>query len=171
MILRKIVIIILVVILGSVAIFGIIKLKKEKEFNHKLEEFISFQAYILPEYENNAEEIGEKIKDIKGIKSVEFISKDEAFNRMQEELGEEASEGLDSTIFPCSFVIHCEIKELKRTYFEEIENKIENIEGIENISSNYETVITIYNNQGKEALKNFINNIENIDKFLEEYID
>ncbi len=79
---------------------------------------------------------GEELKQIKGVRSVKFVSKEEAYNQMKKGLGEREGvmEGLDSSIFPASYMV--ELTNISK--FDDVEKEIKKLDNFKKITSNYE---------------------------------
>ena len=117
-------------------------------FNHFIEQVESeqgIQAFI----ENDATdkevtEIGNQIKDLQGVNTVEFVSKEEALQQMKDRLGEKSYllDGYEeNNIFPASYLVTLTYL----TKSQEVQDQILTFENIKKITSKDETVTTLIN--------------------------
>ncbi len=129
-------------------IFGVFFIIGEN-INHimsTVEEAQGVQVYFkVGTTEERINEIGEEIKKIEGINNVQFISSEEGFNEMKENLknNPKALEGFNSELLPDSYRVTLSNLELN----EQIQNKIIEIVGEDmhanGIRSSNETIATI----------------------------
>ena len=85
------------------------------------------------------EEVGNEILSIDGVKNVEYVSQEEAYEIMKERMGEDAVEGYDATAFPVSYLVTLTDLELN----EEIQDAISQIENVDDIESSNQTIAQI----------------------------
>lgn len=90
------------------------------------------------------QEIGEQIRSIDGVSTVEFRNREESYNIMKETLGEEASgvvEGISKDRIPESYTVTLTELELN----EQVQNEIKNIVGedLDEITSSNTTISTL----------------------------
>ena len=85
------------------------------------------------------EEVGNEILSIDGVKNVEYVSQEEAYEIMKERMGEDAVEGYDATAFPVSYLVTLTDLELN----EEIQEAISQIENVDDIESSNQTIAQI----------------------------
>lgn len=83
--------------------------------------------------------IEKSLKKINGIDKITYVSKEEAYNQMKEKLGNNSSliDGIDTSIFSPSYIITLENISLNK----EIENQINEIGNIKNITNTYSNEI------------------------------
>lgn len=103
------------------------------------EEFNEIHIFIKDELsQEEIDNIGEEIENIKGVSAVLYQSKDIALQSMIEQWGEEGSllEGLEINPLPNTFVVRFE--DIK--YSETVVRKLEGLAGIEDIKINMDVV-------------------------------
>ena len=117
-------------------------------FNHFIEQVESeqgIQAFI----ENDATdkevtEIGNQIKDLQGVNTVEFVSKEEALQQMKDRLGEKSYllDGYEeNNVFPASYVV--KLTDLTQT--SNVKSQIEGMNNIKKVTSSDETIAALVN--------------------------
>lgn len=81
-------------------------------FNHFIKQVESqqgIQAYIVNDAtDEETKEIGQKIQELDGVNTIEFISKEQALGQMKEKLGEKSYllDGYEqNNVFPASYII------------------------------------------------------------------
>ncbi len=115
-------------------------------FNHFIEQVESeqgIQAFI----ENDATdqevtEIGNQIKDLQGVNTVEFVSKEEALQQMKDRLGEKSYllDGYEeNNVFPASYVV--KLTDLTQT--SNVKSQIEGMNNIKKVTSSDETIAAL----------------------------
>lgn len=87
--------------------------------------------------------VGDKLKEIQGINSIQFVTKEEAYNQMKNRLADrqELLEGFEPSIFPASYVVTLTDLSLNA----DVQNKINSLDNIKKITSNDETINTLSN--------------------------
>lgn len=100
---------------------------------------------VFMEYEATEEQISklsEDLKKIEGIDSITFVTKEDAYNTMKEQLGknEEAIKGVTPDIFSVSFIIKLRDLELNNQVY----NEISNLEGVRTVRKSSEENSNIY---------------------------
>lgn len=90
--------------------------------------------------EEQIEEIGKELYEIEGVRNVEFISKEAAFEYMKEQMGEELLEGREE-IFPVSYDVTLTDLEMN----EEVQESIMQLENIKEIKSANQVISQIIN--------------------------
>lgn len=134
------------VMLLCMIIFGAFFILGEN-INHimnTVEEAQGLQVYFkMGTKDTRMQEIGEQIKNIEGINTIKFISKEEGYNEYKENLKNNAAalEGITSDLLPDSYRITLSKLELN----EQIQEQIKNIVGqdLDEITSSNETIATI----------------------------
>lgn len=117
-------------------------------FNHFIEQVESeqgIQAFI----ENDATdkevtEIGNQIKDLQGVNTVEFVSKEDALQQMKDRLGEKSYllDGYEeNNVFPASYVV--KLTDLTQT--SNVKSQIEGMNNIKKVTSSDETIAALVN--------------------------
>ena len=115
-------------------------------FNHFIEQVESeqgIQAFI----ENDATdeevtEIGNQIKDLQGVNTVEFVSKEEALQQMKDRLGDKSYllDGYEeNNVFPASYVV--KLTDLTQT--SNVKTQIEGLNNIKKVTSSDETIAAL----------------------------
>ena len=137
----------LMIMCATMIIFGIFLILGEN-INHFVEEVESIQG-IQVFIENDAtqeqiDELGEKIRALDGVSTIEFVSKDDALNQMKEQFGERQDllAGYEeNNIFPASYVVT--LTDLTKNG--EIQKQIDSFDYVKKIASSDETVETLIN--------------------------
>lgn len=106
-------------------------------FIKQIEERQGLRVYIDKEAtEEDIDEIGKQIKEINGVNTIEYISREEALQQVKEQFGKNANllDGYPEEVFPVSYKIS--LTDLEK--FSEVKSEISKIEKIENISNDDE---------------------------------
>ena len=135
----------LMIMCATMIIFGIFLILGEN-INHFVSEVESAQG-IQVFINNDAtqeqiDSLGEQIRSLDGVSTVEFVSKEQALEQMKDRFGEQQDllEGYEeNNIFPASYVVT--MTDLTRS--EEIQNQILTFENVKRITSRDETVSTL----------------------------
>ncbi len=135
----------LMIMCATMIIFGIFLILGEN-INHFVSEVESAQG-IQVFINNDATQeqmdtLGEQIRALDGVSTVEFVSKEQALEQMKERFGEQQDllDGYEeNNIFPASYVVT--MTDLTRS--EEIQNQILTFENVKRITSRDETVSTL----------------------------
>lgn len=98
--------------------------------------FKDYRIQVFMEYDAEQQEIDmlkKRLIQTDGVKTIDFRSKEDAYNEMKEKLGE-SSENLNfnSEIFSVSYIITTDNPNLI--------NKIEKIEGVKSVTDNFKTI-------------------------------
>lgn len=98
------------------------------------------QTYITNDAtEEEIKTLGEEIKDLDGVNTIEFVSKEEALQHMKDRLGEKSYllDGYEqNNVFPASYVVT--LTDLSKTT--EVQNKIKELNNVKKITSSDETI-------------------------------
>lgn len=137
----------LMIMCATMIIFGIFLILGEN-INHFVSEVESAQG-IQVFINNDAtqeqiDQIGEKIRALNGVSTVEYKSKDDALNQMKEKFGDKQDllAGYEeNNIFPASYVVT--LTDLNQS--KDIQNQILTFDNIKKITSKDETVATLIN--------------------------
>lgn len=115
-------------------------------FNHFIKEVESqqgIQAYIVNDAtDEETKEIGQKIQELDGVNTIEFISKEQALGQMKEKLGEKSYllDGYEqNNVFPASYIIT--VTDL--TKIDNVINEVKQMEQIKKVTSSNETISTL----------------------------
>ena len=135
----------LMIMCAPMIIFGIFLILGEN-INHFVSEVESAQG-IQVFINNDATQeqmdtLGEQIRALDGVSTVEFVSKEQALEQMKERFGEQQDllDGYEeNNIFPASYIVT--MTDLTRS--EEIQNQILTFENVKKITSRDETVSTL----------------------------
>ena len=135
----------LMIMCATMIIFGIFLILGEN-INHFVSEVESAQG-IQVFINNDATQeqmdtLGEQIRALDGVSTVEFVSKEQALEQMKERFGEQQDllDGYEeNNIFPASYIVT--MTDLTRS--EEIQNQILTFENVKKITSRDETVSTL----------------------------
>ena len=138
----------LMIMCATMIIFGIFLILGEN-INHFVEEVESaqgIQVFIENDAtEEQAEQLGENIRKINGVSTIEYVSKEEALEQMKERFGDqqdllEGYEG-ENNIFTASYVVTLTDLTLSQT----VQDQILTLENVKKITSKDETVTTLIN--------------------------
>ncbi len=137
----------LMIMCATMIIFGTFLILGEN-INHFVSEVESAQG-IQVFINNDAtqeqiEQIGEKIRNLDGVSTIDFVSKEQALNQMKERFGDKQDllAGYEeNNIFPASYVVT--LTDLSKS--KDIQNQILTFENIKKITSKDETVSTLIN--------------------------
>ena len=137
----------LMIMCATMIIFGIFLILGEN-INHFVSEVESaqgIQVFINNEAsEDQIKEIGDKIRKLDGVSTVEYKSKSDALNQMKEKFGDkqELLSGYEeNNIFPASYVVT--LTDLNNS--KNIQEQILKFDNIKKITSKDETVTTLIN--------------------------
>ena len=115
-------------------------------FNHFIKQVESqqgIQAYIVNDAtDEDTKEIGQKIQELDGVNTIEFISKEQALGQMKEKLGEKSYllDGYEqNNVFPASYIIT--VTDL--TKIDNVINEVKQMEQIKKVTSSNETISTL----------------------------
>ena len=138
----------LMIMCATMIIFGIFLILGEN-INHFVDEVESEQG-IQVFVKNDAtqeqiDELGEKIRAIDGVSTVDFVSKDEALEQMKERFGDrqdllDGYEG-ENNIFTASYVVT--LTDLTKS--KEVQEQINTYDAVKKITSKDEVVTTLIN--------------------------
>jgi len=116
--------------LGALGIFTLLTLRLQEILN-QIEKKVELEAVIDERLvENEIKILSSKIKNIKEVEYVEFISKEKAAKRFQESFGEDINELYGDNPLPISFIIKIKKEFLNKESMDEIVPKIDNLNGI-----------------------------------------
>lgn len=109
-------------------------------FIKQVESEQGIQAYITNDAtEEEIKTLGEEIKKLDGVNTIEFVSKEEALQHMKDRLGEKSYllDGYDqNNVFPSSYVIT--LTDLSKS--SEVQNEINEMKNVKKITSSDETI-------------------------------
>ena len=115
-------------------------------FNHFIEQVESeqgIQAFIESDAtDKEVTEIGNQIKDLQGVNTVEFVSKEEALQQMKDRLGDKSYllDGYEeNNVFPASYVV--KLTDLTQT--SNVKSQIEGMNNIKKVTSSDETIAAL----------------------------
>ena len=135
----------LMIMCATMIIFGIFLILGEN-INHfvaQVESEQGIQVFINDDAtQEQIDEIGNKIRNMAGVGTVEFVSKQQAFEQMKERFGDqqELLDGYDD-IFPASYIV--KLSDLTKS--QEIQDQISKMDHIKNITSSNNTVTVLIN--------------------------
>lgn len=136
----------LMIMCATMIIFGIFLILGEN-INHFVDEIKSeqgFQVFLTTDATpEEIQEIGEKIRALDGISTVEQKSKQDAINTLKEKFGEKADllDELNSEVFSSSYVVTLTDLNLSK----KVQNQILEFDNIKRITSSDQTVTTLLN--------------------------
>lgn len=133
----------LMIMCATMIIFGIFLILSENinNFVAQLESEQEIQVFINDDTtQEQIDELGDKIRNLSGVGTIEFVSKDEAFELMKERLGNHQNllEGYDD-IFPASYIVN--LADLTKS--QEIQDEIKQMDHIKEITSSNDTIIIL----------------------------
>jgi len=99
-------------------------------FREKIEMEVFIQSTVS---ENQIDEISQKLNQVSGIQSSQFVSKEEAAKRFKDEFGQDIFEILDFNPLPRSFIITLDDTARNLNSIERISSKIKDITQVEEI--------------------------------------
>ena len=129
---------------ATMIIFGIFLMLGEN-INHFVDEIKSeqgFQVFLNTDAtEEEIQEVGDKIRALDGISTIERKSKEDALNTIKEKFGDKADllDGFDEEVFSESYVVTLTDLSLSQ----DIQNQILEFENIKKITSSDETISTL----------------------------
>lgn len=138
----------LMIMCATMIIFGIFLILGEN-INHFVKEIESaqgIQVFIKNEAtQEQIEELGEKIRKIDGVSTIEYVSKEKALDQMKEKFGDkkdllEGYEG-ENNIFTASYVVTLTDLNQSKT----VQDQILTFDQVKKITSKDETVTTLIN--------------------------
>ncbi|MBR3163529.1 MAG: permease-like cell division protein FtsX [Clostridia bacterium] len=135
----------LMIMCATMIIFGIFFIIGENinYFVAEIESAQGIQVYINNDAtDEEIKEIGERIRSLNGVNTVDFVSKEAALNQMKEKFKEKEYllEGYEeNNIFPASYVVT--LTDL--TLSSQVQSEISQIDNIKKITSRDETVSTL----------------------------
>lgn len=129
---------------------------EELEAVQIFEKRATVQAFV--EYSSeNIDTIQKEIENLEYVKNIELVSKDDAFEMMQNRLGTDVMNGVNSDMFPNSFIITLDINSVGD--FEKIkalEYNIESIDGIDRVEvAGYNEIIEVYKKTGIKGMREY----------------
>ena len=134
----------LMIMCATMIIFGIFLILGEN-INHFVEQVKSeqgFQVFLEKDAtDEEVQKVGEEIRAIDGVSTIEFKDKTDALNTMKEKLGDKSEliEGYGPDYFPTSYVVTLTDLNLSK----DVQNKILEIANVDKITSSDKTVSTL----------------------------
>ena len=136
----------LMIMCATMIIFGIFLMLSEN-INHFVDDIKSeqgFQVFLKTDAtDEEIKEVGDKIRALDGVSTVDFKDKEYAYNFMKEKFGESADllEGYGYEFYSTSYVVT--LTDLKLS--KDVQNEILQFENVKKITSSDETVTTLLN--------------------------
>ena len=136
----------LVIMCATMIIFGVFLILGEN-INHFVDNLKADQGFsVFIKVDATQEEIdkvGEEIRAIDGVNTVDFVSKDDALNIMRERLKDTKGvlDGFDKELLKTSYTVT--VTDLSKS--KDIQNQINGIENVAKIESSDETVAALVN--------------------------
>lgn len=137
----------LMIMCATMIIFGIFLILGENinHFVSEIEAAQGIQVFINNDAsQEQMDELGEKIRKLDGVSTIEFVSKEVALNQMKEKFGDKQDllAGYEeNNIFPASYVVN--LTDLNKS--KEVQDQILTFENVKKITSKDETVTTLIN--------------------------
>ena len=134
----------LMIMCATMIIFGIFLILGEN-INHFVEQVKSeqgFQVFLEKDAtDEEVQKVGEEIRAIDGVSTIEFKDKTDALNTMKEKFGDKSSliEPYGADYFPTSYIVTLTDLNLSK----DVQNKILQIENVNEITSSDKTVSTL----------------------------
>ena len=134
----------LMIMCATMIIFGIFLMLGEN-INHFVDEIKSeqgFQVFLTTDAtDEEIQEVGEKIRALDGVSTIESKTKQDAINTLKEGFGDKADllDELNSEVFSVSYVVTLTDLSLS----EDIQNKILEFDNIKRITSSNQTINTL----------------------------
>lgn len=136
----------LMIMCATMIIFGIFLMLGEN-INHFVDDIKSeqgFQVFLINDAtDKQIQEVGDKIRAIKGVSTVDFKDKEYAMNFMKEKFGDKSEllDGYDYDFFSTSYIVT--LTDLKLS--KDVQNEILQFDNVKKITSSDETVTTLLN--------------------------
>ena len=136
----------LMIMCATMIIFGIFLMLGEN-INHFVDDIKSeqgFQVFLIKDAtDEQIQEVGDKIRAINGVSTVEFKNKEYAMNFMKEKFGDKSEllDGYDYDFFSTSYIVT--LTDLKLS--KDVQNEILQFDNVKKITSSDETVTTLLN--------------------------
>ncbi len=136
----------LMIMCATMIIFGIFLMLGEN-INHFVDDIKSeqgFQVFLINDAtDEQIQEVGDKIRAIKGVSTVDFKDKEYAMNFMKEKFGDKSEllDGYDYDFFSTSYIVT--LTDLKLS--KDVQNEILQFDNVKKITSSDETVTTLLN--------------------------
>ena len=136
----------LMLMCATMIIFGIFLMLSEN-INHFVDDIKSeqgFQVFLKTDAtDEEIQEVGDKIRQIDAVSTVEFKDKEYAYNFMKEKFGESADllEGYGYDFYSTSYIVTLTDLRLSK----DVQNQISQFDNVKKIQSSDETVTTLLN--------------------------
>ena len=136
----------LMIMCATMIIFGIFLMLSEN-INHFVDDIKSeqgFQVFLKTDAtDEEIQEVGDKIRQIDAVSTVEFKDKEYAYNFMKEKFGESADllEGYGYDFYSTSYIVTLTDLRLSK----DVQNQISQFDNVKKIQSSDETVTTLLN--------------------------
>ena len=136
----------LIIMCATMIIFGIFLILGEN-INHFVDEIKSeqgFQVFIKTDAtQDEIDKVGEDIRAVNGVNTVDYVSKETGLNSMKERLKDTKGvlDGFDAELLKASYMVT--VTDLNNS--KDIQNEIMQIENVVKITSNDEVVATLIN--------------------------
>ena len=136
----------LMIMCATMIIFGIFLMLGEN-INHFVDDIKSeqgFQVFLINDAtDEQIQEVGDKIRAINGVSTVDFKDKEYAMNFMKEKFGDKSEllDGYDYDFFSKSYIVTLTDLKLSKN----VQNEILQFDNVKKITSSDETVTTLLN--------------------------
>ena len=136
----------LIIMCATMIIFGVFLILGEN-INHFVDQIKSeqgFQVFIKTDAtQDEIDKVGEDIRAVNGVNTVDYISKETGLNSMKERLKDTKGvlDGFDAELLKASYMVT--VTDLNKS--KDIQNQIMQIENVVKITSSDETVTTLIN--------------------------
>lgn len=136
----------LMIMCATMIIFGIFLMLGEN-INHFVDDIKSeqgFQVFLINDAtDEQIQEVGDKIRAINGVSTVDYKDKEYAMNFMKEKFGDKSEllDGYDYDFFSTSYIVT--LTDLKLS--KDVQNEILQFDNVKKITSSDETVTTLLN--------------------------
>ena len=136
----------LMIMCATMIIFGIFLMLGEN-INHFVDDIKSeqgFQVFLINDAtDEQIQEVGDKIRAINGVSTVDFKDKEYAMNFMKEKFGDKSEllDGYDYDFFSTSYIVTLTDLKLSKN----VQNEILQFDNVKKITSSDETVTTLLN--------------------------
>ena len=134
----------LMIMCATMIIFGIFLMLSEN-INHFVDDIKSeqgFQVFLKTDAtDEEIQEVGDKIRQIDAVSTVEFKNKEDAYNFMKEKFGDSADllEGYGYDFYSTSYIVT--LTDLR--FSKDVQNQISQFDNVKKIQSSDETVTTL----------------------------
>ena len=131
------------VLLSTVSFFLVLS---ANTLNDRIKSSIEINVYLEDSLDKTEiQTIGNQIRNMSGVLSVEFISKSEAIKKFLNETGEDFRKVIEQNPLPNSLIVKFQPDPLDEKNIEQFSDQFKKIQGVDDVVYDYRTVIRILN--------------------------